>query len=101
MLDKLNTKYINFRVFWATRCTYHISFSNQNNKPPEEENNLRMATALAAATISADDTVATTALVAYLRSEADISEQKAASLRAQADALASTYNIADLERYGE
>lgn len=49
-----------------------------------------------------EEDVATTALVAYLRSEADLSDLKAASLRAQARALAAQYGVTDelQQRYG-
>lgn len=45
---------------------------------------------------------ATIALVTYLRSEADQAEQKAKSLRAQADQLAAAYSITEdmQQRYG-
>jgi hypothetical protein len=45
---------------------------------------------------------ATTALVAYLRSEADLADQRSRSLRTQADQLAAVYDISDttMERYG-
>jgi hypothetical protein len=61
---------------------------------------MTMANATTAATEGTD--VITTALVAYLRSEADLAEQKAASLRAQAAALAAQYGLTDelLHRYG-
>lgn len=49
-----------------------------------------------------EEDVATTALVAYLRSEADLSDLKAAGLRAQARALAAQYGVTDelQQRYG-
>lgn len=44
---------------------------------------------------------ATTALVAFLRSEADLSEQRSRSLRAQADQLAAAFEISEstMDRY--
>lgn len=54
---------------------------------------------MAAAT---EDDVGTAALVAYLRNEAALSEQKAISLRAQAAALAAQFGISEemQQQYG-
>ena len=53
-------------------------------------------------TSSSEADASVIALVNYLRSEADLSDQKAASLRLQADALAASCNISqdEIQHYG-
>jgi ABC-type transporter Mla MlaB component len=76
--------------------TATVTASQQNNEQ-------HAASALYQQLQHLDCDPATVALIAFLRSEADQSEQKAIMLRAQATALANQYNISqDLQqRYGE